>query len=335
MKGWKRRGPALLLAICLLLTGCAGSGAGERELRIGLALYDEEDTFIQSVAAAVQDRQTEARQSGQKVSLTISDGERNQATQYTQVEKFLSLGYDVLCMNPVDRTAASTIIDEAERAGIPVVFFNREPVAQDLMQWDRVCYVGSDARQSAELQAGIVEQFWESDRASIDRNGDGVIQYIMLEGERRHQDAVIRTEVSVQTLRESGIELERLDGGVANWDRTQAAAMMTEYFEAYGDEIELVICNNDDMALGAVDAAQRLGLSFRNIVGIDGTASGLEAVEAGEMLGTVAMDAEAHGEMVFRLAVELAAGKTVDEIDEVGEDHCVRIPMEAVIWNPS
>ena len=87
--------------------------------------------------------------------------------------------------------------------------------------------------------------------------------------------------------------------------------MMTEYFEVYGDEIEMVICNNDDMALGAVDAAQRLGLSFRNIVGIDGTASGLEAVEAGKMLGTVA------------------------EIDEVGEDHCVRIPMEAVIWNPS
>ena len=335
MKAWKRRGLSLLLAGGLLLTGCAGQRAGEQETRIALTLYDEEDTFIQSVAMAVQEEQLDALEQGQAVSLTISDGERNQATQYSQVEKFLSLGYDVLCMNPVDRTAASTIIDEAERAGIPVVFFNREPVAQDLMQWDRVCYVGSDARQSAELQAGIVEQFWKEDRASIDRNGDGVIQYIMLEGERRHQDAVIRTEVSVQALRDAGIELERLDGGVANWGRTQAAAMMTDYFRTYGDEIELVICNNDDMALGAVDAAEGLGLAFRNIVGIDGTASGLEAVEAGKMLGTVAVDAEAHGKMVFYLAMELAEGKTVDEIPEIGEDHCVRIPMEAVTWDPS
>lgn len=335
MKAWKRRGLALLLAGCLLLGGCAGKKAGEEEIRIGLALYDEEDTFIQSVAAAVQENQLAAREEGRAVALTINDGERNQAIQYSQVEKFLSLGYDVLCMNPVDRTAASTIIDDAERAGIPVVFFNREPVAQDLMQWDRVCYVGSDARQSAELQAGIVERLWNTDRASIDRNGDGVIQYIMLEGERRHQDTVIRTEVSVQTLREAGIELERLDGGVANWDRTQAAAMMTDYFKTYGDEIELVICNNDDMALGAVDAAESLGLTFRNIVGIDGTASGLEAVEAGKMLGTVAVDAQAHGEMIFRLALELAEGKTVEEIPEIGEDHCVRIPMQAVTRDPS
>lgn len=334
MIAWKRRGLALLLAGALLLCSCAGSGTRERETRIALTLYDEEDTFIQGIAAAIQEKQTQSREQGHRVSLTISDGERNQTLQYSQVEKFLSLGYDVLCMNPVDRTAASTIIDEAERAQIPVVFFNREPVAQDLMQWDRVCYVGSDARKSAELQAGIIEDVWKKDPGSIDRNGDGVIQYIMLEGERRHQDAVIRTEVSVQTLREAGLELERLDGGVANWDRTQAAAMMTEYFEVYGDEIELVICNNDDMALGAVDAAESLGLTFRNIVGIDGTASGLEAVEAGKMLGTVAMDVQAHGEMVFYLAMELAGGKTVDEIEEVGEDHCVRIPMKAVTWDP-
>ena len=335
MKAWKRRGLSLLLAGSLMLAGCAGQGAREKETRMALALYDEEDTFIQSLAAAIQERQRKAREEGQAVSLTISDGERNQTIQYSQVEKYLSLGYDVLCMNPVDRTAASTIIDEAEQAGIPVVFFNREPVAQDLTKWDRVCYVGSDARQSAELQAGIVEQFLSQDRASIDRNGDGVIQYIMLEGERRHQDAVIRTEVSVQALRDAGIEVERLDGGVANWDRTQAAAMMTDYFTTYGDEIELVICNNDDMALGAVDAAESLGLSFRNIVGIDGTAPGLEAVEAGKMLGTVAMDANAHGEMVFHLAMELAGGKTVDEIPEIGEDHCVRIPMETVTWDQS
>lgn len=85
MKAWKRRGLSLLLAGGLLLTGCAGQRAGEQETRIALTLYDEEDTFIQSVAMAVQEEQLDAREQGQAVSLTISDGERNQATQYSQV----------------------------------------------------------------------------------------------------------------------------------------------------------------------------------------------------------------------------------------------------------
>ena len=117
-------------------------------------------------------------------------------------------------------------------------------------KWDRLCYVGSDARQSAELEAQIILDLWEQEPQALDRNGDGVIQYIMMEGERRHQDTVIRTEGTIQALRDGGLELERLDSGIANWDRTQAQALMAGYLDQYGGQVELVICNNDDMALG-------------------------------------------------------------------------------------
>ena len=194
-----------------------------------------------------------------------------------------------------------------------------------MQTWDRVYYVGSDARQSAQLQAQIVLDKWEEDPASLDLNGDGVLKYVMLEGESRHQDAMIRTEVSVQALKDGGIPLERVDGGIANWDRNQAAALTEGYFERYPD-LELILCNNDDMALGAADAVERLSMDFHNIVGIDGTPQGLEAVREERLLGTVVMDYAAHGETIFRLARALALNETPEEAAEI-KDQTVLIPM--------
>ena len=228
----------------------------------------------------------------------------------------IDAGCDVLCVNLVDRTDAAHVIDKARSADVPVVFFNREPVQEDLQTWDKVYYVGSDARQSAQLQAQIVLDKWEEDPASLDLNGDGVLQYVMLEGESRHQDAMIRTEVSVQALKDGGIPLERVDGGIANWDRNQAAALTEGYFERYPD-LELILCNNDDMALGAADAVERLSMDFHNIVGIDGTPQGLEAVREERLLGTVVMDYAAHGETIFRLARALALNETPEEAAEI------------------
>ena len=148
---------------------------------------------------------------------------------------------------------------------------------------------------------------------------------VMLEGESRHQDAMIRTEVSVQALKDGGIPLERVDGGIANWDRNQAAALTEGYFERYPD-LELILCNNDDMALGAADAVERLSMDFHNIVGIDGTPQGLEAVREERLLGTVVMDYAAHGETIFRLARALALNETPEEAAEI-KDQTVLIPM--------
>ena len=103
---------------------------------------------------------------------------------------------------------------------------------------------------------------------------------------------------------------------------------MAGYLDQYGGQVELVICNNDDMALGVADAVEEANLDFHNIVGIDGTAAGATAVSQGKLLGTVAMQPEIHGRTVFRLAMELASGKTVSEMEELGPDRSVRVPME-------
>ena len=324
-----KRGLAVLLGAALLLgTGaCAGTGRDEdTTLRVGVAVYKGTDTYISNMTQAMElSAAAWEETSGGRVQVVVADAQENQNTQNEQIDRFLSLGYDVLCVNLVDRTDAARVIGKAREADVPVVFFNREPVQEDLESWEKVYYVGSDARQSAQLQAQIVLELWESDPAALDKNGDGVLQYAMLEGESRHQDAMIRTEVSVQTLRNAGVPLERVESGIADWERSQADALTESWFLA-GADIELILCNNDDMALGAADAVERLGLDLGNIVGIDGTPQGLEAVEEGRLLGTVVMDYAAHGETIFQLARTLAGGETPEEVEGL-EGNIARIPM--------
>ena len=113
--------------------------------------------------------------------------------------------------------------------------------------------------------------------------------------------------------------------GIANWELSQAAAL-TESWLLKRSDIELILCNNDDMALGAADAVARLGLELRNIVGIDGTPQGLEAVEDGKLLGTVVMDYAAHGQAIFQLSRALGAGEELGEMENM-ENNSIRIPM--------
>ncbi|MFR5732700.1 MAG: substrate-binding domain-containing protein [Clostridium sp.] len=174
-----------------------------------------------------------------------------------QVERFISLGCDTLCVNPVDRTTSSGIIDAAAAADIPVVFFNRQPVEEDMDRWDRLYYVGADAKESAVLEAEIVADQYEKDPASLDRNGDGVISYVLLEGESNHQDSLIRTEWSVQTLKDRSVPIEKITGGIANWERSQASALMEQWLELYPDTIELVPQQQRRYGSGAIDALGR------------------------------------------------------------------------------
>lgn len=300
-----------------------------KTIRIGVAIYRGDDTFISTMMGDLDDYAKMIEQEkGIKIKIDIADANENQSIQNDQINKFISLKYDVLCVNMVDRTEASTIIDKAMEANIPIVFFNREPVEEDMNRWEKMYYVGSDAKKQAVLQGELVIDAYKADPGSIDINGDGTIQYVMLEGEIRHQDSMVRTEWSVLTLKNSGLELEKLVGGIANWERTQASALMETWHKLYGDQIELIICNNDDMALGVVDALDRANYSFHNIVGIDGTPQGINAVKEGKILGTVMSDTTLHAKAIFDIAYALTTGGDVSEAVTLEDNKYVRIEQK-------
>ncbi len=323
----------LCLFAAVFLTGCSQPEASREKtsIRIGVSLYRGDDVFINNIRSELE-REAKAyeREMGIKVNLDIQDAKGSQNTQNSQVERFISLGCDALCINPVDRMDASSIIDQAMTARVPVVFFNRQPVEEDMNRWDQLYYLGVDPKESGILQAGIVEKCYKETPERLDLNGDGVINYVLLEGESSHQDALIRTEWSIQTLKDRGVPIEKLTGGIANWERSQASALMEQWLKKYPGEIELVICNNDDMALGAIDAIDREGASGIGVVGIDGVESGLEAVQEGRMLGTVSSNKEQYARVMFSILADKAMGRELDPELELEHGKYYRCPQSVI-----
>lgn len=305
---------AVLFGVYTCRKGRAENAKNKTSMRIGVLLYRGDDTYISTIRGALEQQAKEYElRTGVKATLDIMDAKSSQNTQNNQVERLISLGCDVLCVNIVDRSAASIIIDKAMAADIPVVFFNREPVEEDMNRWEKLYYVGADAKESAALQGGMLVNAYKKNPASLDANGDGLVSYVLLEGESSHQDSLIRTEWSIQTLKDGGVPLEKIAGGIANWDRSQASALMEQWLEEYPGQIELVICNNDDMALGALDAMERKGIRGNSIkvVGIDGTPVGQEALKEGRLFGTVEPDNMEYSKVIIDLASCLAMGENV------------------------
>ena len=211
-----KKGNVLILAIAAtaLLGGSAwlyakktgGHEEKKTSLRIGVLLYRGDDTFIGTLRNSMEQAAKEyEKETGVRVTLDVRDAKRNQLTQNSQAERMIDLGCDVLCVNMVDRSAASGVIDQAMESDIPIVFFNREPVAEDMNRWEKLYYVGADAKESAVLEGQILVDAYQKNPSTLDRNGDGVVSYVLLEGETNHQDSLIRTEWSIETLKDGGV----------------------------------------------------------------------------------------------------------------------------------
>ncbi len=324
------------ISFFLALTACSTKiNADNKEIKIGVTLYKGDDTFINAIREDIEEVAKEKEKAeGCKITIDFLDASGSVLSQGNQIDKFISQQYDIICVNLVDRTVAATIIDKAKAADIPIVFFNREPVEEDMQRWSKIYYVGGQAEQSARIQGNIVIKAYESDKSAVDKNGDGKLQYVILEGELGHQDAVIRTEYCVKTVAESGIELERLADDSANWQSDQANEKMIKWIEEFGKSIEVVFSNNDEMALGAIHALNASDIPQEDrpiIVGVDGIEKALEAVKNGYMEGTVISDTYILAKSIFDIAYALTNGGSVEEVVPLRDGKYVLIPHKEII----
>ncbi len=298
---------------------------------IGVAYYNQSDTFLNELLDSFKEQLKEMQNEDMDTVVMVRDAAGVQRTQDDQVKELINAGCDVLCVNLVDRADPSEIIDMAREHEVPIIFFNREPVAEDLMQWDQIYYVGADAEESGVMQGELAADMIKNN-SQTDRNRDGKIQYVVLEGEPGHQDAIIRTETAVKTLTDSGIELEKLSYQIANWNRAQAENRMEQLIGQYPNQIELVLSNNDDMALGAMDAYKKLNYTETALpvfFGIDGTDAGLEAVVDSELAGTVYNDKEGQAKAMAELCWALITGDGMEEL-EFQKERCIYLPYAKV-----
>ena len=153
---------------------------------------------------------------------------------------------------------------------------------------------------------------------------------MVLEGEMGHQDTILRSDYVIQTIEDGGVKLQKLDAETADWMRSRADAIMEQWIAEMGDEIELVLCNNDDMALGAADALKRKNFTAA-VFGIDGTPAGLEALEQKILWATVDCGAKEQGKAVFGIASALGMGKELPKEMELTDGRYVRVPVRARI----
>ncbi|WP_425060507.1 D-galactose-binding periplasmic protein [Sporomusa carbonis] len=321
MKRYMKGFIVFTLLASLVVAGCGGSQqsapAGDKAKSvIGVAIYKFDDTFMTGVRNAI------SRAAEGKAQVDIVDSQNSQPTQNDKVDLFITKKVNALAINPVDRTAAGVIIDKAKKANTPVVFFNREPLPEDMKKWDKVYYVGAKAEESGTISGQLIADYWKA-HPEMDKNKDGVLQYIMLKGEPGHQDAELRTKFSIKAVEDAGIKVEKLAEDTGMWDRVKGQEKMAAFLAAYGDKIEAVFANNDDMALGAIEALKAKGYfkdgKYIPVVGVDATAPALKALEEGTLLGTVLNDANNQGKATFNIANVLAQGQTPSK-DNTGFD---------------
>jgi len=323
----------LSLILVVVLSGAAFAGGGSQSQgsgglpQIGVAIYKFDDTFMSYM------RNTIEKQATGKVALTMVDSQNSQPTQNDQVDQFLTKKMKAIAINAVDRTAAGTIIDKAKAANIPVVFFNREPFPNDMTKWDKVYYVGAKAEESGTMQGQIVVDYWKA-HPEADKNKDGVMQYVMIKGEPGHQDAELRTQYSIKAVNDAGIKTQELATDTAMWDRPKAVEKMDAFWARFGDQIEVVFCNNDDMALGAIESLRKVGFftgdKFLPVVGVDATAPALQALAEGSLLGTVLNDATNQGKATFDIAYALATGATPTTTAGTMDGKYIWVPYQKV-----
>ena len=281
-------------------TGTAKSGEVREKPMVGVLLYREDDAYI----ALVREK-LETALAGRAELVVLCAG-FDQLTQNEQIEDLLRRKADALVINLVDPQSASIALDMAKKAEVPVVFFNREPDLSTLASYaGKACFVGTVPDDAGKLQGDIIARLWRN-HPEYDRNGDGKFQFVMFQGDPDNPEAVARTEYSISQALAKGVNMDQLgENYMCAWDEKLARNSMNLALAAHNGKIELVVANNDAMALGAIDALNEIGFNtgaegagFIPVVGVDAIPRAIEAIGAGRMSATVVQDAGSMAEAI-------------------------------------
>lgn len=314
-----------LTTLATLVAGMTVAGSA-MATTIGFTVYKYDDNFMSVVRQAIES--TAASDSDTRI--MMNDSQNNQSMQNDQIDVMLARGVDALAINLVDPAAAPVVISKAKMDDVPIVFYNKEPSADALASYDKAYYVGTDSKESGIIQGQLIAKHWQAN-PSWDLNGDGTIQFVLLKGEPGHPDAEARTSYVISTLNDMGFETEQLHLDTGMWDTAMAKDKMDAWISGpNGSKIEVVIANNDAMAMGAIESLRAAGTDLP-VFGVDALTEALALVKSGDMAGTVLNDAQNQAKATFELARNLANGKAAaDGTEWKIEEKIVRVPYVGV-----
>ena len=301
----------IALVMALLIVALCGVATAEDAPKIGVAIYQFSDNFMTLYRAELVRYLTE--ECGVPAeNITVMDGKNDQAEQTNQIDAFIADNVDVMILNMVQPSSAASVIQKADAAGIPVVFINREPSADDMALSENICYIGADTRQSGTYQGEIIA---ETENKG-DWNGNGVVDYVMIMGDPENPDAKYRTEFSIKALEDAGLTVNKLFEQRGDWDQTKGQELAATALSQYGNDVDVIFCNNDAMALGAyqaiVDAGRVVGQDIY-LVGVDALDECQAMVADGTMTGTVLNDHMGQSHTAADVALLAAKGEKMEK----------------------
>lgn len=309
-------------------------------IKISVFQYRADDDYIAAVSKNLEQIQS---QNQGKVQFTFYDSNNSQQLQNENIAKAIQDGTDLLVVNLVDIEAGEQVINTIKENNLPVILYNREPISHDpIKSYNKCLYLGNDSREGGIIQGQILIDVWNSKKRTIDRNGDEIMQYIMLSGGINNKEASGRTIYSVKTIESAGIKTEELALRVASFDEELAKKAIEALFFRHGNNIEVIIANDDTMAIGAIKALQSLGYNKGEgsttipVIGFDAEEEARKLIEKGYMTGTVIQSTYLMAEAIYVIGMNLVFKRHALEgtnyaFDETGV--CVRIPYQGILVN--
>ena len=254
----------------------------DRFLKVGIAVYDLDDPYIQTLTDAIRSQLKDKTIDGREIIYDVFDASGSAVTQNTQLYEILQQEYDVILWNPVSPTNVVGILEDAQEQDVP----------------DNVWYVGTEAKEAGNMQGEMLIQAWNT--CEMDKNQNGMLDYILVEGEQAHTDVINRTDAFLQTA-SAALPLNQLHVISADWARTSALREMQNLSAEEITEVEAVICSNDSMALGVADFYAKQKLPLPVIIGINGIQDMQDAIDAGVIYGTVDLNVPEQAKTIFAI----------------------------------
>lgn len=290
---------ALLLVLSVVFAGC---GKQQKTVQAAICLRQCTDNLTAEKLDTICSYLTDA---GYEVA--TADAEADQSRQTRQIRELLEEGYDLLVVEPVMMELASTIAQMGMEAEVPVIFIGYEPETAVLDSWEKLCYVGSLPEQAGAVQAQILQHLPQGG----DLNGDGTVTYAVLAGPEDDLDAQILTNACTQALAGDCFGVCYTD-----WSRESALNRCAKLLSDYGKDLEVILCNSDTLAMGAMDAITEGGRTANKdiyLAGMGGTVQSRLLIRSGDLSGTVYLPAEALAAQITHAAVQLLQNEPIEK----------------------